>query len=98
MWEANEDNLEAIAMGAGILGTGGGGNPYIGQLRARQAIKEHGPVTILDPEEPPEDEYQPNNRLSRPRWPLQALTMSPTTLPRMFRKMDSQKASPNLSG
>ena len=55
MWEANEDNLEAIAMGAGILGTGGGGNPYIGQLRARQAIKEHGPVTVLDPEELPDD-------------------------------------------
>ena len=55
MWEANEDNLEAIAMGAGILGTGGGGNPYIGQLRARQAIKEHGPVTVLDPDELPDD-------------------------------------------
>ena len=55
MWEANEDNLEAIAMGAGILGTGGGGNPYIGQLRARQAIKEHGPVTVLDAEELPDD-------------------------------------------
>ena len=55
MWEANEDNLEAIAMGAGILGTGGGGNPYIGQLRARQAIKERGPVTVLDPEELPDD-------------------------------------------
>ena len=55
MWEANEDSLEAIAMGAGILGTGGGGNPYIGQLRARQAIKEHGPVTVLDPDELPDD-------------------------------------------
>ena len=55
MWEANEDNLEAIAMGAGILGTGGGGNPYIGQLRARQAIKENGPVTVLDPDELPDD-------------------------------------------
>ena len=55
MWEANEDNLEAIAMGAGILGTGGGGNPYIGQLRARQAIKEPGPVTVLDPDELPDD-------------------------------------------
>jgi len=55
LWEANEDNLEAIAMGAGILGTGGGGNPYIGQLRARQAIREHGPVTVLDPTELPDD-------------------------------------------
>ena len=55
MWEANEDNLESIAVGAGILGTGGGGNPYIGQLRARQAIRERGPVTVLDPQELPED-------------------------------------------
>ena len=55
MWEANEDNLESIAVGAGILGTGGGGNPYIGQLRARQVIRERGPVKVLDPEELPED-------------------------------------------
>jgi DUF917 family protein len=55
LWEANEDNLEAIAMGAGILGTGGGGNPYIGQLRARQVIREHGPVTVLDATELPDD-------------------------------------------
>ena len=55
MWEVNEDNLESIAVGAGILGTGGGGNPYIGQLRARQVIRERGPVTVLDPKELPED-------------------------------------------
>jgi DUF917 family protein len=55
VWEANETNLESIAIGAGILGTGGGGNPYIGQLRARQAIKQHGPVTVLSPEELPDD-------------------------------------------
>ena len=55
MWQIDESNLDAIAIGAGILGTGGGGNPYIGQLRARQAIKEHGPVTVLSPEELPED-------------------------------------------
>ncbi len=55
MWQATEDVLESIAIGAGILGTGGGGNPYIGQLRARQAIKEYGPVTVLAPEEVPED-------------------------------------------
>ena len=55
MWEATEDVLEAIAIGAGILGTGGGGNPYIGQLRAKEAIKRWGPVTVLAPEELPED-------------------------------------------
>ena len=55
MWQATENVLDSIAIGAGILGTGGGGNPYIGQLRARQAIRRWGPVTVLAPEELPED-------------------------------------------
>ena len=55
MWLATEDHLESIATGAAILGTGGGGNPYIGRLRAREAIREHGPVTVLAPEELPDD-------------------------------------------
>ena len=33
-----QEDLEAIALGAPILGTGGGGDPYIGKLIARQAI------------------------------------------------------------
>ena len=55
MWQATEHELESIAIGAGILGTGGGGNPYIGQLRARQAIRRWGPVDVLEPDELPED-------------------------------------------
>ena len=55
MWQLTEPDLEAIAIGAGILGTGGGGNPYVGRLRARQAMREHGPVSVLDPDEVPED-------------------------------------------
>ena len=55
VWRVDEDHLEAIATGAAILGTGGGGNPYIGRLRAREAIRRHGPVTVLAPEELPGD-------------------------------------------
>ena len=55
MWQVTEDHLESIAIGAGILGTGGGGNPYIGQLRARQVLRERGPVTVLSPEELTDD-------------------------------------------
>lgn len=55
MWQVTEDDLAPIAIGAGILGTGGGGNPYIGQLRARQAIRKYGPVSVLSPEELTED-------------------------------------------
>ena len=32
-------DIEAIAIGAAILGTGGGGNPYIGRLRVQQQLK-----------------------------------------------------------
>lgn len=47
--------IEDIAMGAALLGAGGGGDPYVGKLVAIGAIKEHGPVTMLDPEEVPDD-------------------------------------------
>ena len=55
MWRLTEDDLESIAKGAGILGTGGGGNPYVGMLRARQAMREYGSVDVLSPEELDED-------------------------------------------
>jgi len=55
MWTLMEEHLESIGIGAGILGTGGGGNPYVGQLRARQAIRENGAVEVLSPAEVPTD-------------------------------------------
>ena len=36
MWTVDDGALERIAIGAGILGTGGGGNPYLGKLHARR--------------------------------------------------------------
>jgi hypothetical protein len=50
-----EADLDDLAVGAAILGTGGGGNPYVGKLLARAAIREHGPVTIVDVDEVPDD-------------------------------------------
>tara|TARA_Y100000588_G_scaffold165575_1_gene179589 strand:- start:248 stop:1324 length:1077 start_codon:yes stop_codon:yes gene_type:complete len=47
MWRVTEEDLLSISIGAGILGTGGGGNPYIGMLRARETIRQYGPVTVL---------------------------------------------------
>ncbi|MDR0759372.1 MAG: DUF917 domain-containing protein [Treponema sp.] len=43
--------IEDIALGASLLGSGGGGDPYVGKLMAIGAIRETGPVTLLDPEE-----------------------------------------------
>ncbi len=47
--------IEDIALGAALLGAGGGGDPYIGKLVAISAIREYGEVTLLDPEEVPDD-------------------------------------------
>ncbi len=55
MWQVTESDLPRIAIGAGILGTGGGGNPHIGQLRARQAMRKWGAVDVLSPDELPDD-------------------------------------------
>jgi len=45
------DNLRDIALGATVLGTGGGGDPYIGKLMAMEAIRECGPVQLVSPDE-----------------------------------------------
>lgn len=50
-----KEEIENIAIGAALLGTGGGGDPYIGKLMTIQAIEEHGPIRLLDPEEVPDD-------------------------------------------
>lgn len=47
--------IENIALGAALLGAGGGGDPYIGKLVALSAVRACGDVTLLDPEEIPDD-------------------------------------------
>ncbi|TCO55123.1 DUF917 domain-containing protein [Actinocrispum wychmicini] len=54
-WLLTEDHLADLARGAAVLGTGGGGDPYVGRLLVRAAIREHGPVTVLDPSEVDDD-------------------------------------------
>lgn len=50
-----EADLEDLALGAAVLGTGGGGNPYIGKLLAQRAIRVYGPVTLVGVEEVADD-------------------------------------------
>jgi DUF917 family protein len=44
-----------IAAGAGILGTGGGGNPYYGQLHVLRLMSGGAQVRVVDPDELPDD-------------------------------------------
>jgi DUF917 family protein len=40
-------DLADLARGAAFLGTGGGGDPYIGRLMAEAALERHGPVRLV---------------------------------------------------
>ena len=55
MRRVSEAQLDDLARGAAILGTGGGGNPYIGTLLAKAAIREHGPVDLVGVDEVSDD-------------------------------------------
>lgn len=49
------DEVRAIARGAAVLGTGGGGDPHIGALMAAAAVRAHGPVDLTALEDLPDD-------------------------------------------
>ncbi|XP_061176175.1 uncharacterized protein LOC133185129 [Saccostrea echinata] len=48
-WILNEFDVECITIGAGILGSGGGGSPYIGKLRALNSLREGKQIKIVNP-------------------------------------------------
>lgn len=49
--EINLDNLEELAIGSAFLGTGGGGDPYLGSLLCREALAKYGPVRLISVDE-----------------------------------------------
>lgn len=55
MWQIAKQDLVDLAVGAAFLGTGGGGDPYIGRLMVQAAMDEGRTVTVLDPDEVPDD-------------------------------------------
>ncbi len=55
MWEVTADTLEALAIGTGILGTGGGGNPYLGKLEAQAQLRLGRTIRVVGLDEVPDD-------------------------------------------
>lgn len=51
----DEETVADLALGATLLGTGGGGDPRVGALMAQAAIRRHGPVRLIAAEEVPEE-------------------------------------------
>lgn len=52
-----EKEIEDLALGATLLGSGGGGDPKVGKLMAMKAIRQYGPIQMLDPTELPDDAF-----------------------------------------
>ena len=55
IWNVTEDDLASIEIGAGILGTGGGGNPYLGRLFARELLRAGRTISVVQPADVPDD-------------------------------------------
>ena len=53
--ELSLDDIESLAVGAWILGTGGGGNPYLPLLNMRLLYKEGHRVHLIDSTELADD-------------------------------------------
>ncbi len=53
--EILDSDLDAVAIGAAILGTGGGGNPYIGKLRCRQELRRGRKINVIPIAELPDE-------------------------------------------
>jgi uncharacterized protein len=51
MRNITESDIEALAIGAAILGTGGGGSPYIGKLQCLQALRGGKQVPLISLDE-----------------------------------------------
>jgi len=54
-WNLTHGDIERIAIGAGILGTGGGGNPYRGMVQAKIQLDEGRTLQVVRLDELPDD-------------------------------------------
>lgn len=92
----NRDDLEPLATGAWILGTGGGGSPYTSYLNVRKYYDEGGHVDLIDPMELADDDLVAvvstmgaplvfQERMSDPELAVKPLRIMESYLGRKFR-------------
>lgn len=48
-WILSRFDVECITIGAGIMGCGGGGSPYLGRLRALELIRKNKEIRVIHP-------------------------------------------------
>ncbi len=55
MWKLDARDVEDLATGAAILGTGGGGDPYLGKLMALSVLQKGMDIEVISPSDVPDD-------------------------------------------
>jgi DUF917 family protein len=94
------DEIESIAIGAWILGTGGGGSPYLALLNLRRLYREGTVVSLLDPADLADEDRVAvvsnmgaplvgQERLTDPRTIAQAVRMMEEVIGQRFRAIMS---------
>lgn len=85
----NEQMIDDIALGASVLGTGGGGDPYLGSLIAKQALKQWGPVQLCDIHDIADDAlFIPCSSVGAPTVAIEKI-ISPAQVIRAFEMMET---------
>src|SRR3954462_11705356 len=51
------EDIECLAVGSGILGTGGGGSPYLGLLNLRRLYAEGHRVQLMSPQDLDDEDW-----------------------------------------
>src|SRR5438552_5049257 len=94
------EEIESLAIGAWILGTGGGGSPYLALLNMRALYRQGAVVSLMDPMDLADDDLVAvvsnmgaplvgQERLTDPRTIARAVTMMEEYLGRRFRAVMS---------
>ena len=100
MRRVSADEIESLAIGAWILGTGGGGSPYLALLNMRQLYREGVVCQLMDASELADDEMVAvvsnmgaplvgQERLTDPKTMARAVTMMEEYLGQKFRAVMS---------
>lgn len=88
MHKIDAEAIENITVGAALLGTGGGGDPYIGKMMALSAVNEYGPVRVISPDEVDEEAiYTPAASMGAPSIMIEKMPKGDEFV-RVFQKLE----------
>lgn len=90
----DEKMIDDIALGASVLGTGGGGDPYLGSLIAKQAMHQWGPVHLWEINDIADDAlFIPVSSVGAPTAAIEKV-ISPPQVIRAFEMMEKTLGRP----